>query len=96
MAKTRKPREPKALTVPGILKLKGHKQRREIWDQNGHGLVLVIGPAPASHKSFAFRFRKPNKAPAKLTLGAFTTVGTQRSAGSRAGAHPPCCKAACG
>lgn len=60
----------KALTVPGILKLRGGKSRREIWDQ--HGLTLIVQPSGA--KSFAYRFRNKSGKPTKLPLGPFTTT----------------------
>ena len=60
---------PRALAAVGIPKKKAKEARQEIPDEKAAGLRLVIQPSGA--KSFAMRFRRPNGAHAKLTLGPF-------------------------
>jgi integrase len=55
------------LTVPGVAKYKPEADRREIRDTQAPGLYLIIQPSGA--KSWALRFRRPNRKPGKLTLG---------------------------
>lgn len=57
----------KPLTDFAVKNYKPGKQRREIPDGGCLGLRLVV--QPSGHKSWAMRFRKPNGAPYKLTLG---------------------------
>src|SRR5258705_8808975 len=57
------------LTAGGIAKMKAGRVRREIHDAGAPGLHLIIQTSGA--KSFAMRFRRPDGARAKLTLGPF-------------------------
>ena len=69
----------RALSAGGILKIKASSTRQEIPDVKAAGLHLVVQPSGA--KSFALRFRRPNGARAKVTLGPFnpeTQVGEPR------------------
>ena len=59
----------KALTAAGIRTMRPAPERREIRDGGAVGLYLVV--QPSGHKSFALRFRRPNRKPAKLVLGPF-------------------------
>ena len=63
------------LTEAAVQKLKAHKQRREVHD--GKGLYLVVQTSGA--KSWATRFRKPDGARAKLTLGPLDESGKEMS-----------------
>jgi integrase len=69
----------RSLSAGGIPKIKATSTRQEIPDKGAAGLHLVIQPSGA--KSFALRFRRPNGARAKVTLGPFnpdTQVGEPR------------------
>jgi integrase len=57
----------KQLTAAAVERLRPSKRRCEIPDGGCAGLYLIIQPSGA--KSWALRFRRPNGAPAKLTLG---------------------------
>jgi integrase len=57
----------KVLTAAGVAKLRPAATRREIPDGGCPGLHLVVQPSGA--KSWALRYRRPNKQSAKLVLG---------------------------
>ena len=57
----------KVLTAAAVAKLKPAATRREIPDGGCPGLHLVVQPSGA--KSWALRYRRPNKQTAKLVLG---------------------------
>ena len=74
----------KGLTSAAIMRYRPGKGRREIRDGGCQGLYLVI--QPSGHRSFALRFRRPDGAPAKLTLGSFDASGTEPKDGPVLGA----------
>jgi integrase len=55
------------LTAAAVMRLKPGKERRQILDGGVPGLYLQI--QPSGHKSWIMRFRRPDGAQAKLTLG---------------------------
>jgi integrase len=57
------------LSPAAIEKYKPGARRREIRDSLAPGLYLIVQPKPKGSKSWALRFRRPDKRPAKLTLG---------------------------
>src|SRR5262245_35821003 len=58
------------LTAAAVAKYVAHpSRRREIPDNKGPGLYLVVQPKPSGAKSWALRFRRLDGRPAKLTLG---------------------------
>jgi integrase len=61
----------KNLTVAVIERIKPAPHRLEIADAGAKGLYLVI--QTSGSKSWAMRFRRPDGAPAKLTLGPFNS-----------------------
>jgi integrase len=63
------------LTAASVAKLKSTAERRIIRDDQSRSLFLVIYPSGV--KSWTMRFRKPNGAPAKLTLGPLDTSGKE-------------------
>jgi integrase len=65
----------KLLTAAAVKRLKKGKQRREIRDIGCPGLRLVI--QTSGFKSWALRFRRPNRKSAKLTLGPFDLTGRE-------------------
>lgn len=71
-------------TVAGVEKLKPTKVRREIRDGGCPGLYLIIQPSGA--KSFAMRFRRPDGASAKLTLGPLDLSGAESKSDPEIGA----------
>ena len=65
------------LTAISVLKYRPQKARREIPDDRARGLFLIVQPSGA--KSWAVRLRRPNGAPAKLTLGKVDLAETETS-----------------
>jgi integrase len=57
----------KTLTAAAVAKFKPAAKRREIPDAGAPGLHLVI--QPSGGKSWALRYRRPNRQPAKFVLG---------------------------
>lgn len=67
----------KVLTATAVLKFRAGPKRKEIPDAGCPGLHLVIQPSGA--KSWALRYRRPDKRPAKLSLGPLLeSCGTER------------------
>jgi integrase len=69
-------RKQKQLTAIGVGKLKPRATRFEVPDGGAKGLALSI--QPSGSKAWIMRFRRPNGAPASLTLGPYD--GTQATA----------------
>jgi hypothetical protein len=65
----------KRLTAAAVEKLKPTSKRQEIPDAGSDGLRLIIQPSGA--KSWAMRFRRPDGAQTKLTLGPVDLSGRE-------------------
>jgi integrase len=65
----------KTLTVAAVKKYRPSRARREVRDGGAQGLYLVIQPSGA--RSWCLRFRRPDGAPAKLTLGTVDLSGSE-------------------
>jgi integrase len=63
------------LTVAAVKNYRPGKARREIRDGGAQGLYLVVQPSGA--RSWCLRFRRPDGAPAKLTLGTVDLSGRE-------------------
>jgi integrase len=63
------------LTSAAVERYRPTRKRREIRDNGAQGLYLIIQPSGA--KSWALRFRRPDGAPAKLTLGPVDSTGKE-------------------
>jgi integrase len=60
----------KTLTAQAVAKMSAGDARREVPDAGCPGLYVVLNPG-SERKSFALRYRRPDRRPAKLTLGTF-------------------------
>jgi integrase len=71
----------KKLTAVSVANVRPGPRRREISD-GGTGLFLVV--QPSGKKSFALRYRRPDKRPAKLTFDGEHTLSSARKAAADA------------
>jgi integrase len=77
---------PKPLTDLAVRKSKAAKVRIEIPDGGAAGLYLVI--QPSGRKSWALRFRRPDRRPAKMVLGStYTETGEADDREPQIGGH---------
>jgi integrase len=73
------------LTAGAVAKLKAGKGRREIADSACPGLYLVVQPSGV--RSWAFRYRRPSGATAKMTLGTADVAGMEGDGSPALGGH---------